>query len=91
MKSSWKTSLAGVASILTGLLALIHSAQNNTITTSDITVALTAITTGIGLIFARDNNVSSEQVGATPEQKSAVQAIATAAAAPATPPNPKVP
>jgi predicted Zn-dependent protease len=85
MKSSWKTSLAGVASILTGLLALVHSGQNGTITTADITTALTAITAGVGLIFARDNNVSSEEAGATLQQKAVVQSIADAAQTAPTP------
>lgn len=94
MKSSWKTSLAGVASILTGLLALVHAGQGGTITTSDITVALTAITTGVGLLFARDNNVNSEMVGVAPAQLVAAQAVHDAAAAtpPPTPPTtPKTP
>ena len=79
MKSSWRTSLAGVASILTGLIALVHAGQNGTVTADTLTVAGTSIAGGIGLIFARDHSVSSEEAGATPAQKSAVQAIATAA------------
>jgi hypothetical protein len=85
MKSSWKTSLAGVASILTGLLTLVHSGQNGTITTADMTTAFTAIIAGVGLIFARDNNVSSEEAGATLQQKAVVQSIADAAQTAPTP------
>jgi hypothetical protein len=86
---SWKTSLAGVGTILAGLGALAIAGSKGTITSDTLTVAGAAITTGLGLIFARDNNVSSEEVGATVGQKAAVQSITTAAstvpAAPAVP------
>ena len=94
MKSSWKTSLAGVAAILTGLLALVHAGQSGTITADTLTTAIAGFTTGIGLLFARDHDVSSEEAGATPAQKSAVQASADTAAsapAPATPTTPVTP
>jgi hypothetical protein len=80
MKSSWKTSLAGVASILGGLLTLIHMAQGGAIDTGAVTAGLTAIASGVGLIFARDHSVSDEEAGTTPGQKTAVQAMASGVA-----------
>lgn len=59
---SWKTTLGGVATILAGVSAAIKFALAN-----DYGAAITTLTTtlpaGIALIFARDNNVSSEQAG----------------------------
>lgn len=80
MKSSWRTTLFGIASILGALAALAHAGANGTITQADLTTFLTAVTTGVGLLFARDHSVSSEEAGATPAQKAAVQSIATQAA-----------
>jgi hypothetical protein len=77
--TSWKTSLAGVATILIALGTLIKAGSDGTITTAQITGFATAITAGIGLIKARDSGVSSEEEGATPAQKQAVANIATAA------------
>lgn len=104
---SWKTSLGGIGMILTGLLALVHAGQGGTITSDTLTVAITSISGGIGLIFARDNSVSSEVAGVTPQQLAAKTALssvptgpstttiihtpATPVAAPATPPTPPAP
>jgi hypothetical protein len=97
---SWKTSCGGIAMILTGLAALFHAEQNGTITTDTMTVAATAITGGLGLIFARDNDKSSESQGVTPQQLAAKSVLANpsstptttvithAPAAPTTPPTP---
>lgn len=53
--TSWKTSLGGIAAILTGIyqLTLGHQAEG-----------IASIMAGWGLLWARDNNVSSEQAGA---------------------------
>jgi len=82
MKSSWKTSLAGLSGILVALGALVHAGSTGTITMTDLTTFITSLTTGIGLLAARDNSVSSEEAGATPAQKAAVSSIATAAVTP---------
>jgi hypothetical protein len=84
LSGSWKTSLAGIITILGGLLALAKAGQSGTITPTDLTVAATSITTGIGLIFSRDNNVSSEVAGVTPQQLAAKQALATPSSTPTT-------
>jgi len=70
---SWKTTATGIMAILTALIAvgqaLVAGHQ------PDYTTALPSVMAGFGLIFARDNNVTSAQAGAEP-------------AAPATPPTP---
>jgi hypothetical protein len=48
---NWKTTLAGAASILTGLVQVIKG---------DIATGATAIVTGVGLIFAKDHDVTGK-------------------------------
>ncbi len=61
-KTSWKTTTTGILSILiaagSAAQAVINGGQ------VDWTATLAAIMAGIGLISARDNKVSSEDVGA---------------------------
>lgn len=62
---SWKTTVTGVAAILTAVgAALTALFDNDPNTTLDVTVTASAIMAGIGLILARDNNVTSEEAGA---------------------------
>lgn len=56
---SWKTTLTGVIAVLSSITHIADSMLNNK--PVDWTVAMTGIMTGIGLIFARDNRVSTEQ------------------------------
>lgn len=62
---SWKTTLSGVAGIL-GLLGTALAAQfdNDPNTVAQWSVVIPAIITSAGLLFARDNNVTSEAAGA---------------------------
>ena len=62
---SWKTTVTGVCSILvvvaTALKALF---DNDPATNPDWSAVIAGVTAGLGLIAARDNNVTSEQAGA---------------------------
>jgi anti-sigma-K factor RskA len=62
---SWKTTLAGVAAIVAAVATAV-SAQfdNNPATFPDWTLVIGMITAGVGLMFARDDDKTSEQVGA---------------------------
>lgn len=75
MKGSWKTTLTGIAGILGGLLAIVNMARSGTFDSTQLTVAIGLIGTGATGLFSRDNSVSSEEVGATPQQKAAVASI----------------
>ena len=60
MKASWKTSGAGIATIVVGVGNLVISViQNKTVTTEAAGVAVTAVIAGIGLMNAKDDNVSN--------------------------------
>ncbi len=62
---SWKTTLAGVAAILTAVgSALTAIIDNDPTTVMDVGATVAAIMAGIGLILARDNSKTSEDVGA---------------------------
>lgn len=65
MNKSWKTTVAGVAAILTAVgSALTAMFDNDPATVMDIGATVAAIMAGVGLILARDNDKSSEDVGA---------------------------
>jgi len=64
-KKSWKTTGLGIATILAAIAASAKALLDNDPTTMvNYEVLLAAITAGIGLILARDNDKSSESVGA---------------------------
>jgi uncharacterized membrane protein HdeD (DUF308 family) len=50
---NWKTTLTGIASIITGIALFVNHP-------GEIEAALAAVTLGFGLIFAKDNNVSGK-------------------------------
>ena len=54
MLTNWKTTLTGVATLLTALAGLLHDLG----TGGSITGDLSAILGGIGLVFAKDWNVT---------------------------------
>jgi len=60
---SWKTSLCGVLALIGALIPQFYPAQ------SRHGAFLAAFAVGLGLIFARDNDKSSEDVGAKPAGK----------------------
>lgn len=62
---SWKTTTAGIAGIVSVIAAALQAqfdADPNTI--PNWTSVISVVITGAGLLFARDNNVTSEQAGA---------------------------
>ncbi len=62
---SWKTTVAGIAAIVAAIaLAVKAEFDGDPATVADWAAAVTAILAGIGLILARDNNVTSEDAGA---------------------------
>lgn len=62
MKKSWKTTVAGIGAILAALgPALSATFDGNPQTNADWSAVIAAIVAGVGLIFARDNNVTSEE------------------------------
>ncbi len=62
---SWKTTLAGIAAIIAAVgTAVSAQFDNDPATVPDWTMVIGMITAGVGLVLARDNDKTSEQVGA---------------------------
>ena len=59
--ANWKTTSAGIAAILTGLTGLIHAA-NPDVPGPDLSTSMVSILGGLGLIFAKDGNVTGGSV-----------------------------
>ncbi len=61
---SWKTTVAGIGVILAAIGKAIGEYTTGGIAAIDFAVLFGAISAGGGLLIARDNNVTSEDVGA---------------------------
>ena len=59
---SWRTTVLGICGILTAVIGVTTALINGTAVNWEVTIA--AVTSGIGLVMARDNGKTSEQVGA---------------------------
>lgn len=65
MGSSWRTTTAGIGAILIAIgSALAAQFDADPATVPDWGAVIAAGIAGIGLLFARDNKVTSEQAGA---------------------------
>lgn len=53
--TNWKTTTAGLAAILTGLMGILH-AVNPEVMGPDLSTAFASIVAGFGLVFAKDSN-----------------------------------
>ncbi len=64
MKASWRTSAAGVGAILVAIGSAVTAlTDNDPLTIPDWGAVVAAVIAGVGLIFARDAKVSSQQEG----------------------------
>jgi hypothetical protein len=66
MTKSWKTTLCGLLTIAASGITLvaIPLLDADPLTVPNWTAFIAALTAGIGLLFARDNGVTSESAGA---------------------------
>jgi len=62
-KGSWKTTSAGITAIVGGLIGIYFAVKRGAFDEGVATACLGSILTGVGLLFARDNDKSSEDVG----------------------------
>lgn len=59
---SWKTTTAGILSIIGGLTRLGFAIKSGNFSEEAIMTSATAILTGLGLMFAKDSNVTGGSV-----------------------------
>ena len=55
---NWKTTSAGILAIVGGVTGLVFSIIHKTITEASVTGCITTILGGVGLLFAKDFNVT---------------------------------
>jgi hypothetical protein len=67
MSSSWKTTLCGILSIAAAAITLVvlPLVDADPLTLPNYTAFVAALTAGVGLMYARDNDKTSAAVGAT--------------------------
>jgi len=64
MNASWRTSAAGLGAILVAIGSAVTAlTDNDPLTIPDWGAVVAAVIAGIGLLFARDAKVSSQQEG----------------------------
>jgi hypothetical protein len=62
MFTNWKTTSAGILAIVGALTGLVFAVINKQITPEVITGFVSALLVGIGLLFAKDNNITGGNV-----------------------------
>lgn len=65
MKASWRTTTAGIAALVAAVASAAAAWFDNDPATVPDLAAISAAIAGVGLLFARDDRVSSERAGAT--------------------------
>ena len=60
---SWKTTSAGLTMLITSVVALVMALRSEHADQTVVTTAIGGIVGGLGLLVARDNDKSSEDVG----------------------------
>lgn len=67
--NSWKTTSAGILTIAGAIVGFFFAWKANSINEAVVMGAVTAIVTGVGLIFSKDGNVTGGSVsnGKTPD------------------------
>lgn len=65
MNASWRTTLAGIAAIVTAVASAVAALfDSDPATVPEWGAVAAAVMAGVGLLNARDNKVSSESAGA---------------------------
>jgi hypothetical protein len=61
--TNWKTTSTGLISIAGAITLIAFAIKQGDLNEEKVMAAVTALTAGVGLIFARDYDKSSEQTG----------------------------
>ena len=59
---NWKTTSTGITMVVGGIVGFYFAIKNNTVNEGTVTGCLTAVLGGIGLIFAKDGNVTGGSI-----------------------------
>jgi hypothetical protein len=62
MTKSWKTTSAGILAIVGGVLRIVFALKSGQVTEEAVLSSTSAILVGIGLIFAKDSDVTGGTV-----------------------------
>ncbi len=75
---NWKTTSAGVLAIIGGLVRVSFMIAQQGVSEEGVMTTITAMVTGVGLLFARDVNVTSADLGLqSVEKKSTATQVIT--------------
>ena len=71
---SWKTTSAGILMIVGAIVGLVFAFINHSINEANVMGALTAVVGGVGLLVAKDNNVTGGTIVSANNDPDAVKA-----------------